>query len=100
MNPYISAPKNLLYFSLLHSPFYVFFNFRVVSFPPHILIIVLSLHRTDNPNNYKLSSAVYICIIGIIHAAISPPTTTASTMMIIGAIAAIRDCTDISTSSS
>ncbi len=49
---------------------------------------------------YIVSNAVYIVIIGAIHAATSPPTTTASTTMIIGSKAAISDWTAISTSSS
>ena len=49
---------------------------------------------------YKLSSAAYIVTMGAITAAIRMPTMPASTMMIAGSIAAIRDCTAISTSSS
>lgn len=49
---------------------------------------------------YTLSSASYIFIIGASTEAINTLTIAASTIIIIGSIIAIRDCTAISTSSS
>ena len=49
---------------------------------------------------YKLSNAEYMDTIGAITAAIRKPTIHASTIMIIGSMAAIKACTAISTSSS
>ncbi len=50
--------------------------------------------------SYRLSRAAYMVTIGAMTAPISTPTMQASTMMIMGSMAAISDCTAISTSSS
>ena len=63
-------------------------------------VTIIGSVANDVQQAYYGLSSVTLFIIGAIVAAIRPPTTTASTMIIIGSIAAIKDCTASSTSSS